>query len=192
MSEPKTMVNDANVNVCFCFQQVSEPKQPAKFETTNQHWGSIPHHDAKVEHHIRIQHTTREQNQPGRIETTSHFRNNQPTLRQHTTPWCESGTLLSHSTHKKTAELKQPARIQTTSQYWGNTIPECKVKHWLSAFCLSLVRPKCFCIQYTAKQVPIPKKLRHHDAEVEYYFLIHHTTKQITEPKQQSRIGIPS
>ena len=86
-----------------------------------------------------------------RTKTTSQNRNNQPALRQHTTP-------------------------------------ECKVEHEYTHFAFHWLSLDDSRIQYTAKQVSIQKQLLHDDAIVEHRFLIHHTAKQNTEPKQLSRI----
>ena len=121
-----TPCHNANVELCFCIQHIAkqvsgpkqkkqpESKQPASIEATHytimQKWNTTLAFNTQLED--RTSH--------GRIETTSQIRNNQPTLRQHITPWCESGALLSHSTRRKAVERKQPTRIETNSHNWGN------------------------------------------------------------------------
>ena len=121
-------------------------EEPADIETTSQHWGSTLQYSANFKHCFYV-HSVH--SKPGfKTETTSQNRNNQPELRQHTASWCKSGTLLSHSTQRKASEPKQTTRIETNSQHC-HTTPEFKVEHWVAAFCLLLVRSRCFCILHT-------------------------------------------
>ena len=78
----------------------------------------------------------------------------------------------------------QPASRQCTT-------PECKVRHWIFAFCLALVMPQHFCMQYTAKQLSIAKQSLHDDVEVVLLSVSSHSRTgyrtEITSPNRNSQ-----
>ena len=178
------------------------PEELTSIETTSQHWGTTLKYNANFEHCFTV-HTQ---------QTRFQNRNNQIKSKQPATMMRKRNITYAFNTQQnsrtETASHngnKQPALRQ-------HTTPQCKVGHWVSAFCLSLPKHGRFLIQ-----VSIPKQPLHHDgcfgihnwnnhpeskfpANIDAthhtmmqlpkaaFYCIQLTVKHISEPKQPARI----